>query len=839
LNKNNGIGGTAAPSLTSSQLSPIYTAWDTYASAKSFAIGTFPTTTPTRDINDSLRLDFNITDDQRLQAIYRHAESSLYKPFGSATSIGPNTNWYIQGELEDNYSLQLNSSWTNALSTEARMSYRSYIRHQDPPEGQGFAQITVCLDPTTTGDLFSCGAGTSLASSSANLSPSGQPSIGWGPDQFRQANVLKTKNTSEDINATYKLGDHTFKAGVQNKAIEIFNVFVAQANGLYYFDSVADFQAGKAGRFQYQNNPGGDPNAAAAVLGYSVTSLFAQDSWRLLDNLTVNGGLRYDFYRMDDKPALNPNFVGRFGFNNQTTYDGLDVLMPRLSFKYDPADNIQVSGGVGLFSGGLPDVFLSNRFSNTGILTNGIDIQRLGDGTFRDNTSSTVVATATGNSLLNINKANAAFGVGVPNFATPLLAVDSVARRTAETNSFAPNFKMPSDWKGNLAFKYDKFGARFGVDLIASVSQDNVAFRDIRARPLTVNGVQQVLPDGRIRYDGLNVSAAQRTINGLPVSTNPDLVNLGSSRDIQAYNPGKDNWSRTLALSASKSWESLGIEADVAYIVQKAENFGALTEFSTTDSGFYGDAFSSEDPNTSTTGIASNRIRDTFKASVSYRKNLFGDLKSKFSLFGESRAGRPFSFVGTDASSSSRGPVFGVNRSDQLLYVPNVNSPDAGNPLKFTSPSGTVVFFDNATTLANFKNVVANFRLPVNGIVPKGYGENPRINQIDFQFDQELPAFREKDTLHLTMDVKNVLNLLNNRWGLVQEYGDSRGGTGNRVVSVSCATVTGTAIGADTALCPAYRYTNFNSSPGSVGSGIKNQDTSSRWYLQVGLKYAF
>ncbi len=364
------------PKLTTVDLAPFYAAWDGYATSSKLSPGGFPLYTPTRDIKDSLRIDYNLTDDQRIQAIYRHAESSLTKPFSSSTSAAPISNWYIQAELEDNYSLQLNSSWTQAFSTEIRGSYRSYIRHQDPPEGQDFAQITVCTDDRSSGNLFSCGAGSSSNGELLNTSPLSQPSFIFGPDQFRQANLLKTQNLSADATGTYLLGDHKLKAGAQSKSIDIFNVFVVQARGLYYFDSLADFNAGKAGRFQYGNNPGGDPNTAAAAFNYNVSSGFVQDSWSVSDKLTLNGGVRYDRYSMDNKPALNANFVLRNGFDNQTTYDGLDVLMPRVSFKYDATDKMQLSGGVGLFSGGLPDVFLSNRFSNTGVLTNQIDIQR-------------------------------------------------------------------------------------------------------------------------------------------------------------------------------------------------------------------------------------------------------------------------------------------------------------------------------------------------------------------------------------------------------------------------------------------------------------------------------
>ena len=40
--------------------------------------------------------------------------------------------------------------------------------------------------------------------------------------------------------------------GYQFKGIHVFDLFVQNANGTYYFDSVADFQAGKADQLSYQ-----------------------------------------------------------------------------------------------------------------------------------------------------------------------------------------------------------------------------------------------------------------------------------------------------------------------------------------------------------------------------------------------------------------------------------------------------------------------------------------------------------------------------------------------------------------------------------------------------------
>ena len=46
---------------------------------------------------------------------------------------------------------------------------------------------------------------------------------------------------------------------------------------------------------------------------------------------------------------------------------GETVLMPRLSFSYDLNDSTEIYGGIGKFSGGNPNVWYSNIWSNDGV----------------------------------------------------------------------------------------------------------------------------------------------------------------------------------------------------------------------------------------------------------------------------------------------------------------------------------------------------------------------------------------------------------------------------------------------------------------------------------------
>jgi hypothetical protein len=826
--------------------------------AGSFPPGTMVLAEPIVDQKYSVKIDFNVTNDQRLAFTYRHADSSVWKRSPSTSTISLNTNWYAQPEVEDNYALQLNSTWTPELSTEARVSYRDYTRGQTPPEGQGFANLSICTDP---------GSNTTI-NSTANLScTSGSPTIQIGPDQFRQANELATTDWAGEFIANYRLGsDHRLKFGYQYKGIHIFDLFVQAAHGVYYFDSTGDFATGVASQVTFGSAVSGNVRDAAENFGYQTHTLLAQDTWDVNENLTLNYGLRVDIYKQSDKPTLNTAFQNRYGFTNQKTYDGQVVWQPRFSAKYRTPD-FELSGGVGRVSGGIPDVFIGNSYgAQTGALSGSVSVKRvftsLNSYNYVDSNNNPFNL-ADGDALLGkLSGYNGYAGANVPTTATfgtsTPSSIQSLISNTstsvahlAFTNSIAPDFKMPADWKANISFKTTKFGLDFGVDAVYSRSDTNIAFRDIRARALTINGVQQFTPDGRMRYDGLNIAAATRTANGLPTSSNPDLANsVGNFGDIQAFNPSKQNWAATVAFSVGKRWK--GFDAFLSYTYQDARSFGGISEFGTTEGGngatgnYYADQGSFTDPNGAVYGIAPNLIRNSWKLDLSYKVELVKGFTSHFTLFAESHSGRPLSFLMTDPSGSSgRSIAFGVWRDDQLAYIPQLGTPTSPGGLTFDTPNAaapggtTRVVFDSQASLDKFRAVVSQFGLPLGAVVPRGFGQNPQVNRVDFQFAQEFPSPIKGHELLFTMDISNLGNLLNHNWGVVKEYGGLTSRAGTPIINVQCADASGVAASNTSTTCAAYRYSYSGTANPTTAATPFVDAQASQWSIQFGLKYKF
>ena len=768
--------------------------------ASKFDVGAISPVKPVTDKKYSAKLDWNITDNHRASLTYRYAESSSVQrtDLGAAT-VALDSHWYTQFNSDEAYTFELNSHWSDNLTTFIKATYRDYNNQQMPPSGQNYSDVSVCLAPTSDATLTSCASGFNT--------------VRWGPDQFRHANALREQEYRYQAQAEYILDEHTFKVGVQARKALPYDIFVPNSRGQYYFDSVADFQAGRASRLIYQNAITGDPNDAAYDSPYWTYTIYGQDTVQVTDTLKVAAGVRIDTYHEDDKPILNPNFTARNGFSNQGTIDGLKMVMPRVSAEWKPQDNLRFSAGFGLFSGGTPDVLTGAPFYNTGYATSQVDIQRTATG-FTEAGGTPGFSSAVGSAGLDNLLADSKFGYAIPS---PVIALQQgtisgtpTIPALNEVIALAPNFQLPSQWKLFLSGTW-RFGDGWALnaDVVATQVRDEITYYDSRAQVLVVNGQQQLLPDGRIRYDGLGT---------VPGKTS---VNLQANRDIIVGNTDKGH-SYTASVSLTKSWD-WGGDLLLGYARQEMKDTGGGVYFGTTAGSLYGGVMAGMDPNSDYLGRSVYEIPNRFKLEFGYHKAFFGDNETRITLFAERQDGRPFGFAMQDRASG-RSPVFGVNRTAQLLYVPDFAGDANPNDLNV----GLVTFATQAD-LNNFKRYVDNFELPNGQLVEKYSKNNAPINRLDLQLSQELPSPIQGHKFKVNLDIRNVLNLLNADWGRVAEYSDI-----TTLTRVDCADANGAAVPTTSAACPRYRYSQV---PTSVSKTVNTP--LSLWYIQVGLRYEF
>jgi outer membrane receptor for ferrienterochelin and colicin len=702
-----------------------------------------------------VKLDANVTDNQRASVTFIHnngtnqfqQDTFTTSPF----SLGLQSNGYELSEVVNTGVFQLNSNWSDNFSSEFRTTYTEYERDQTPFGGRNFAQFEVCLDPASNGSVTSC-TGSRLF---------------LGPDVSRQSNDLNNENLSVEFRPKLTLGSHSLKGLVGWNKTHTYNLFIQRSLGDVYFDSLADFANRKAGRVRLGGAvPSLNPADAAADFNTNALTLGVQDDWNVNDALQVTAGVRWDYYYNHDKPPLNPNFQSRYGFTNQETFDGRGLLQPRLGFNWKAAPRLIVKGGTGIFGGGTPQVFLSNSFSNTGLLSNQIDISR------QNPTGSPAgllpvcsLSATTPNRAAICDALNNVTGTNFPIALTDFLANNTASLATAPVNAIDPDLKLASQWRSTLSFNYNAnlpvLGDNwlFGADLLYSKIINAYQWTDIRSIPIGT------LPDGRNRYGPF----------GGVASTNQDLLMTNSHKGRSIIG----------VLRFSKAWD-WGLRVDGSYTRQNVKDENALTS-ATAGSLYSQNAFF--DSNSAAYGRSIYEIKNSYKFTIDYNHAFFGDYKTRFSIFGDYHSGRPYSITGLDRGTG-RLPVFGTvgNAGRQLLYIPT-----AGND--------PLVSFDSAASQAAFDALVGTLGLEKyrGRVVPKNSQTSPHFFKVDLHLSQEIPTFVGGSRIELFADVENFLNLLNKNWSSLRQVSFPYTAS---IVTVTCA-AGGTAANPN---CTKYQY---------------------------------
>jgi hypothetical protein len=136
-------------------------------------------------------------------------------------------------------------------------------------------------------------------------------------------------------NFSYTMGAHNLKFGADFSRVRATSYFNNNTGGQFTFATDRPFDPNDLSTYptQYTQNIG-DPNLRRAN---DLLGLFAQDSWRLRSNFTMNYGVRYD---------------RETAFKEATGVEDASLnLAPRIGFAWDPFDDQKtvIRGGGGLY----------------------------------------------------------------------------------------------------------------------------------------------------------------------------------------------------------------------------------------------------------------------------------------------------------------------------------------------------------------------------------------------------------------------------------------------------------------------------------------------------------
>src|SRR5690606_30205033 len=150
----------------------------------------------------------------------------------------------------------------------------------------------------------------------------------------------------------------------------LMNFYGRNLNGVYTFNNLQDFLAGKPSQYQLRapRPDGGSIADIPASFNLKNTGVFVQDTWAINYNLNLMFGVRIDMPDFSDQRLYNPEIEKIYGYNNTNLVDD-KLVQPRFGFNYtfDSERPTQLRGGVGLFGGAAPNVWLAGAYQNTGL----------------------------------------------------------------------------------------------------------------------------------------------------------------------------------------------------------------------------------------------------------------------------------------------------------------------------------------------------------------------------------------------------------------------------------------------------------------------------------------
>ena len=743
------------------------------------------------------RLDWNINDFHRAELTYTNLQEANTEPddFGF-DGFSFSDNFEAEGTEQEAFSFRLFSDWADNFSTEFRYSQLEVIDIQGPLGG------CEAQDDNKPRIIVQNGAGSDILVS--------------GPGFFRSANDLQYDLDQLKLAGHYTVGDHRITAGYELDSLDVFNLFIPDGTGTITFADVNALAAGTASTISGSGSFTGNVNDAAASFQRNIHSFYIQDTWQPTDSLQVVAGVRYDSYQSDDKPIYNPVYEQRYGFRNDKSFDGLDLLMPRLGLTYDlPFDSfgsMQLTAGFGIFSGGDPTVHFANAFQNFG--------GAIGSGSQRDCSPADLNVLAGG----SFNGLPACIGEAQRAQA---------ALNTGTADAVDPNFDLPHQQRWNVGLNWFvesdiSFlnGWQVQADYIYSDARKAAEFLDLTlTQNVDSGGNLQFLPDGRPQFNA---------IDPLRAGCNAQFIapGQGFSNVTAACDSGGDDQDILLTNGVSGETHSLSLQANRSF------DFGANTALDVRFGYAYTDATIGNPINSSTASsgfeevataiINNNRLapaqyaeEHNFVLSLNFEHYWTEGAPLQAGVFMRRRSGRPFSYAYDNNTPTT---LFGDSDNEErnLFYVPNGrNDPlvDISSLVAAGTDDDFFRFLDESG-LNSYAGRIAG----------RNAFNQDWATDIDLRLQQDftLPGnFDHK--LKLFFDIENLLNLFSDG-NNINRFVDN-GDVGEAVPILDAA------LSADRSQ---FVYSNFNPGDGNnngIPYTIDVDDTV--WRIQAGIRYEF
>jgi len=431
-------------------------------------------------------------------------------------------------------------------------------------------------------------------------------SVRAGTEQYSAANQLDQDIIEVTDDVTIVKSKHTITVGTHNEFYKFRNLYLGNNWGYYQFSSLNNLEAGLAQG--YDLSFGTNDPAFAARFGIRQFSFYAGDQYRVRNNFSVSYGVRFDTPSFPDHPTSNPASMQYFGYATDTV--PVDrIWSPRAGFNWQVSQQRQeqVRGGLGLFSGRTPYVWLSNQYGNTGIEVTRPRVS------YNANNKIAFVPDA-------LNQPKTVGGA-----------------QTNEIDMVDPNYKYPRLLRGNIG--YDRqlgFGGLVGTaEFIYSKNIQDIKYQNLN-----------FVDSGTVAKDG-------RTVMARRISTLSDAIFLTNSTQ-------GNSWS--LAFKVDKPWKNSWM-ASASYLYNRSQSI--MDGTSSQAASNWGYNLNPGNPNETPLATSNYDVRHRINLSLSYQLKI-PHVPTTLSMFYNGQSGRPYAMIfysATDINGDTR-------TTNDLMYIP-------------------------------------------------------------------------------------------------------------------------------------------------------------------------
>ncbi len=618
------------------------------------------------------------------------------------------------------------------------------------------------------------------------LDGSNNPFTSFGYEQFTYNNKLNTDVFQLNDVFTKYIGNHEITLGTQNSFKKYANGFSPAFQGVYRFNSLADFYASAEGtkaavRYDLSYTLGGGEFPLVGPKSLEL-GVFLQDKWKIKDNFTVSYGVRADYTQFYNTFLYNPvvdtltRFYNGIRANTGAAPNTAVQISPRIGYNWDVFSDqtLQFRGGTGLFQGAPPFVWISNQASNSGMALFG----QITDGT------------------------GFVFSPDVNAYRPTLTGGLS---RSYNINVADPNYKFPQVWKTTLGADKKLFGFTITVEATHIRNINATVFQNI---VLPSTGLI-TLVDGRTRYPSTSVYPNIR-VGGVSLAGNtPGNPAIGNAIYMTNANVGYVN---TLFVQVQRTFKNLFVSA--AYNYQEAKD---ATVNGSTASTMWGSKPVYNNSNAFTQGYSNNYLPHRFIAQAIYKLEYLKHYSTSFGIFAEVAPNFVTSYIYANDLNND-------GFQNDLMYIPRnateialTNAPgDTRTQQELWSQLSW--FIDNNPYLSKNRGQIAQR----NAVVL------PWTGRVDLNITQDVTfnVKGRKQTLRFTADIYNFTNLLSKNLG---------------VYDVPTTTTPLNFTGNFRGNMPIFTFPYFNTTTRTPLQNSWRHDTgnASRYQVQLGVRYIF